>query len=68
MIIHSDVPYADPETFAELIQECRCLEDEFTTHGVGLHPAHRPEARHPASVAIREETRHMVDGYPAYGT
>lgn len=65
---HPAVPYADPEPFAELIEECRCVEGECAAHGVPLHPEHHDAtASHPAPVLIGEETRHLVDEYPDYG-
>lgn len=68
MTIQDEVPYADPETFDELIEECRCVEGECAAHGVGLHPAHHDAtAPHPAPVEIGETTRHLVDDYPEYG-
>ena len=65
---HDDVPYADPEPFAELIEECRCVEGECTSHGVTLHPHHTAAGPHPEPVAIGEATRHIVDGYGDYGS
>ena len=68
MTSHDEVPYADPEPFAELIEECRCVEGECATHGVSLHPQHHEVASsHPAPVVIGEQTKHLVDDYPAYG-
>jgi hypothetical protein len=68
MINHTDVPYDDPETFVEIIQECQCVQEECASHGVGLHPLHRPDGPHPDAVRIAEETRHIVDSYPEYGS
>ena len=63
-----EVPYADPEPFDQLIEECRCVEGECATHGVTLHPEHHDtSAPHPAPLEIGEKTRHLVDDYPAYG-
>ena len=68
MISHDDVPYADPEPLAELIEECRCVEGECASHGITLHP-HQSAARpHKDLVTIGETTRHIVDGYGDYGT
>lgn len=69
MISHDDVPYADPETMSELVEECRCVEGECASHGVTLHPEqHRAVSPHPAPIVIGEGTRHMVDGYADYGS
>lgn len=69
MISHDEVPYADPEPFSELIEECRCVEGECAAHGVSLHPQHhRDVGTRPAPVLIGEATRHIVDGYPDYGS
>jgi hypothetical protein len=69
MIGHDDVPYADPEPWSELIADCRCVEGECAAHGVGLHPQRRRVVgSHPAPMVIGEMTRHMVDGYPDYGS
>jgi len=68
MISHDDVPYADPESLAELIEECRCVEGECASHGVTLHPIPSAARPHEDVVAIGETTRHMVDGYGDYGT
>jgi hypothetical protein len=63
-----DVPYADPEPLAEIIEECRCVEAECAAHGVDLHPeSHQHPGPHPAALVIGEATRHIVDGYPEYG-
>jgi hypothetical protein len=62
-----DVPYADPESLPELIDECRCAQAECAAHRVDLPPeAHRLVA-HPVPMAIDEPTRHLVDGYSDYG-
>jgi hypothetical protein len=69
MIGHDDVPYADPKPWPELIEDCRCVEGECAAHGVGLHPErHRVAGFHPAPMVIGEATRHIVDGYPDYGS
>jgi hypothetical protein len=69
MISHDDVPYADSEPLVELIRECGCLEDECTSHGVALHHEYHPAGHpHPAPLAITEATRHVLDGYPGYGS
>ena len=69
MISHDEVPYADPEPLSELIEECRCVEGECAAHGVSLHPQHhRDVGTRPAPVLIGEATRHIVDGYPDYGS
>ena len=68
MTNHDDVPYADPEPFTKLIQECRCVEGECAAHGVTLHPGHHAAGSHPAPVTIGEATRHIVDDYPDYGS
>lgn len=65
---HDEVPYADPEPFAEIIEECRCVEGECAAHGVGLHPGHHQPVAAPAGpVVIGDSTRHLVDGYSDYG-
>ena len=68
MTSHDDVPYADPEPLAELIEECRCVEGECASHGVTLHPRHTVVRPHRDLVTISETTRHIVDGYGDYGT
>ena len=69
MLIHDEVPYADPEPMVELIEECRCVEGECAAHGVTLHPERRREVvPRPAPVRIAETTSHIVDGYPDYGS
>jgi hypothetical protein len=69
MTSHDDVPYADSESLPQLIEECRCLEQECASHGVGLHVAHHHDtSRHPVPIVIGEGTRHALDGYPEYGT
>lgn len=64
---HDDVPYADLEPLAELIEDCRCVEGECATHGVDLHPAHAVARPHQEPVAIGESTSHLVDGLADYG-
>jgi len=69
MISHDEVPYADPEPLSELIEECRCVEGECAAHGLALHPArHRDVDPRPGPVLIGDATRHIVDGYPDYGS
>jgi hypothetical protein len=69
MTSHDDVPYADPEPLSELIEECRCVEAECAAHGVNLHPEQRhDDSPHHAPVVIDEVTRHILDGYPDYGS
>ena len=69
MTTHDDVPYADPEPWSELIDECRCVEGECAAHGVSLHPEqHHVVGIHPEPMVIGEPTRHLVDGYPDYGS
>jgi hypothetical protein len=69
MTSHDDVPYADPESLSELIEECRCLEGECASHGVTLHPDHHLTASpHPAPIVIGDVTRHVVDEYSDYGS
>lgn len=69
MISHDDVPYADPETLADLIYECGCVEGECAAHGVPLHPAMpRFVSVHPTALVIAERTLHSLDGYPDYGS
>jgi hypothetical protein len=69
MFSHHDVPYADPEPLSELIEECRCVEQQCASHGVALHSAQRwaPGPR-PAPIVIGEGTRHILDGYADYGS
>lgn len=69
MISHDDVPYSDTEPLSELIEECRCVEEECAAHGVGLHGARQSDATsRPASMLIGEVTRHILDGYADYGS
>jgi hypothetical protein len=69
MISHYDVPYADTEPLSELIEECRCVEEECAAHGVNLHSAQHLDVRpHPAPMMIGEVTRHILDGYADYGS
>jgi hypothetical protein len=69
MISHHDVPYADPEPMSAIIEECRCVEEQCRSHGVGLHSAqHRNSSTHPAPMFIGEPTRHILDGYADYGS
>lgn len=69
MTTPDDVPYADPESLSELIEECHCVEAECAAHGVDLHPRHHAEAGpHAEPAVIGEETRHIVDAYPDYGS
>ncbi len=69
MISHDDVPYADPESLSDLIEECRCVEGECAAHGVALHSEHhRGASPSPAPIVIGEVIRHVVDGYSDYGS
>lgn len=69
MISHGDVPYADTEPLCELIEECRCVEQECAAHGVALHAAqHGVAGPHPAPLSIGEVARHVLDGYADYGS
>lgn len=68
MTSHDDVPYADPEPLAQLIEECRCVEGVCASHGIDLHPAHAVDHPHHDPVSIGESSRHIVDGYGDYGT
>ena len=68
MTDHDDVPYADPESLAELIEECRCVEGECAAHGMVLHPvSHHVTNPATAPIVIGEVTRHAVDGFSEYG-
>jgi hypothetical protein len=68
MTSHDDVPYADSEPLAEIIEECRCVESECASHGITLHPRDAAALPHQDPVTIGETTRHIVDGYGDYGT
>jgi hypothetical protein len=69
MISHDNVPYADPDPLSELIEACRCVEEECSAGGVGLHSEqHWHASPHPAPMLIDEVTRHILDGYADYGS
>jgi len=69
MINHDDVPYADPESLAEIIQECGCVRMECAAHGVGIRPLHHgTDGVHPTLGRLDEPTGHLVDGMSDYGT
>jgi len=64
----AEVPYADPESLSEQVEECRCVEAECAEHGVNLHPDHHDPRRTPAGpVVIDDTTQHLVDDLSDYG-
>jgi len=67
MIKHDDVPYADPESLEEIIQECGCVRMECAAHGVGIRPLHGSDSPHPAPGHLDSPTRHLLDGLSDYG-
>jgi len=68
MTVPDHTPYAEQDPMAELVEECRCVEQECAVHGVDLHPTHHLDpARHVDGVVIDDHTRHLVDDYSEYG-
>jgi len=63
-----NVPYADPEPFDEIVEECRCAQEECEAHRVDDVPGRPGGAeRHPEPVDIDDTVQHLVDGYSDYG-
>lgn len=62
-----NVPYADPEPLAELIDECRCAQAECEAHRVDAASGAAGAAGHPEPLRIDDTTQHLVDGYSDYG-
>lgn len=65
--IHHMPSDVEPESVGDLVEDCRCLEGECTSHGISLHPAHHDLGVHPHETEVTEETKHLIDGYNNYG-
>jgi hypothetical protein len=64
----ADVPYADAEPLAEILEECRCAQAEGEAHRIGPGPGHPAAGGSPQPVVIDDDTQHLLDGYPDYGS
>jgi hypothetical protein len=66
-LVHHMPSDVEPESVGDLVEDCRCLEGECTSHGISLHPAHHEMPPHPVSTEVTEQARHLIDGYSDYG-
>ena len=65
--IHHMPSDIEPQDLGDLVEDCRCLEGECTSHGITLHPAHHDLSVHAHNAEVTEETKHLIDGYSDYG-